>query len=362
MKHIISLFFILIYSINMTGQASALQNDRDYKNFLNYYQKAENYMENGDAANGKKFVKNAMYYVKKLVKKGFGDDIAKQLSQLEHWQSGFDAQKSEGRKMADYESEIGNWHSQFRLLKQSTPFSSSKAIWEAMQAFDRTKVLNMIEVFKSSPAFAQSNDFIQQRTNELHQDIQNFDQVLVTVKFKEKVDKKIAELTGTHVENFFDDDIRQLGQYIEAYLQAAPHNRSLQTYHKKYNELKSNKGQILSNAQSERAKAAVMTELPVADVQDATMEADFMRVAGAASAAYQPTSAIITSRYWSVNNDITGRPISRQRIAAITYKDAVGKCYLEHILFLQDHQAGGYGRTKIYSAYGKKPYDCALGK
>lgn len=32
-------------------------------------------MKIGDISNGKKFVKNVMYYMKKLVKKGFGDDI-----------------------------------------------------------------------------------------------------------------------------------------------------------------------------------------------------------------------------------------------------------------------------------------------
>ena len=104
----------------------------------------------------------------------------------------------------------------------------------------------------------------------------------------------------------------------------------------------------------------MVSELPVADVQDAALEADLMQVAGAASAGYKPTSAIITSRKWAVNNDIAGRPVSRQRIAAITYKNNSGQCFLEHILFLQNYSGGGYGRTKIYSAYGKKAYDCSL--
>lgn len=344
----------------MSGQDQALQQDNDYKNFIKYYQKAENYMNSGDVSNGKKFVKNAMLFVKRLVKKGFGPNIEAQVAQLEQWQSGFDAEKAAGRKMAEYESEIGNWHSRFVILKQATPFSSSQSIWEYMQSFDRTQVLAKIQALKTSTTFAEFNSFSQQRIQELEQDIQHVDQVLTKVKFKEKVDKKIAELEGTHVEDFFDDDLQQLGQYIEAYLQVAPHNRTLQAYHKRYHDLKANKGKVLNNARTQKEKAAVISELPVADVQDAAMEADFMRVAGAASPQYKPTGAIITSRYWAVNNDITGRPVSRQRIAAITYRDNTGQCFLEHILFLQDYSGGGYGRTKIYSAYGKKAYDCSI--
>lgn len=360
MKYLASLLILFIFSTTMNSQNQALQNDNDYKNFIKYYQKAENYMESGDISNGKKFVKNAMLFVKRLVKKGFSSHIEEQVSQLEQWQAGFDAQKASRLQMANLESEIGNWASRFITLKQANPFSSCQYLWDNMKSFDRAKVLEMIQQFKASESFASSNGFSQQRTLQLEEDIKDFDQVLAEVKFKEKVDKKIAELEGTHVENFFDGDMRELAFYVKAYRQIDPQNQMLQAYAKRVDDMQTNKGQILNQARSNQQKAAVVSELPVADVQDAALEADFMRVAGAASPSYKPTGAIITSRKWAVNNDITGRPVSRQRIAAITYRDNSGQCFLEHILFLQNYSGGGYGRTKIYSAYGKKAYDCSL--
>ncbi len=360
MKYLASLILLFILSSPIMSQDKPLQDDFDYKNFSKFYQKAENYMNTGDSSNGKKFVKNAMYYMKKLVKKGFSDEIADQVAKLEQWQSGFDAQKANRVQMADLESEIGNWASKFITLKQATPFSRCQYLWDNMKAFDRTKVLELIQQFKSSESFAKANDFTQQRTLQLEGDIQDFAKVLAEVKFVDKVDKKIAELEGTQHENFFDGDMRELVFYVKAYRQVAPQNQTLQAYTKRVDEMQANKSQILNQARTNQQKAAVVSELPVADVQDAALEADFMHVAGAASPGYKPTSAIITSRKWAVNNDITGRPVSRQRIAAITYRDNTGQCFLEHILFLQDYNGGGYGRTKIYSAYGKKGYDCSL--
>lgn len=360
MKYLTSLLLLFTLSSQVMSQDKPLQDDFDYKNFIKFYQKAENYMKTGDTSNGKKFVKNAMYYMKKLVKKGFGDDIADQVAKLEQWQSGFDAQKANRLQMHDVESEIGNWASKFITLKQANPFSRCQYLWDNMKSFDRQKVLAMIQQFKASESFAKANDFTQQRTLELEGEIKDFDKVLAEVKFKEKVDKKITELEGTPIENFFDGDMRELVFYVKAYRQVDPQNQTLRAYTKRVDDMQANKGQILNQARSNQQKAAVVSELPVADVQDAALEADFMRVAGAASPSYKPTSTIITSRKWAVNNDITGRPVSRQRIAAITYRDNTGQCFLEHILFLQNYSGGGYGRTKIYSAYGKKAYDCSL--
>ena len=360
MKTILSFFFLLSFTISLTSQNDNMKELLDYKNFITYYDKAANYMETGDLDNGRKFIRNAMNFGKRLIKKGFESGIQSELANLEKWQAGFDAKKQQGMQMRAYESEIGQWHGNLDLLKKATPFSECGYLWEKMKAFDRTKVLSMIKEFKASETFASANQYTQQRTQELEKDIEGIDQVLAEAKFTEKVDKKIAALQQTHVESFFDDDIDDLGYYINSFARVAPTNTTLKAYQKKYTELTSNKDKVLSNALAAKQKAPVVSELPEADVQDAAMERDFMRVAGAASSGYTPTSAIITSRYWSVNNDVAGRPISRQRIAAITYKDASGSCYVEHILFMQDYSGSAYRPTKIYSAYGKKEFDCSL--
>lgn len=360
MKTVLSFFILFSLTTSLISQNDNMKELLDYKNFITYYDKASNYMETGDLNNGRKFIRNAMNVARRLIKKGYESGIQSELANLEKWQAGFDAKKQKAVQMRSYESELGQWHGNFDLLKKATPFSECGYLWEKMKAFDRAKVLAMIKEFKASETFASTSQYTQQRTQELENDIEGIEQVLAAAKFTEKADKKIADLQRTHVESFFDDDVDDLGYYINSFARVAPTNTTLKAYQKKYTELTSNKDKVLSNALARKQKAAVVSELPEADVHDAGMERDFMQVAAASSPGYKPTSAIITSRYWSVNNDVAGRPISRQRIAAITYKDASGTCYVEHILFMQDYSGSAYRPTKIYSAYGKKAFDCKL--
>ncbi|MEM7368437.1 MAG: hypothetical protein AAF587_07515 [Bacteroidota bacterium] len=359
MKSIIFLILLSSFTTFTMGQNKPLQEDFDYKNFAKYYEKAQTYMQQGDVDNGRKYIKNAMMYVKKLTKKGLEGGIAQEVAQLEQWQAGIDQQKHQARTMAAVESELGNWYSALSLLKNASPRADCAYLWTSLKEFDHGKTSQQLTAFRSSDSYASASSFIRQRADEFHHILNEFDQFLEEVKFKEKADQKINSLQGEKAA-FYDDEIKDLGFYVQSFQKVSPQNATVQAYMETYTRMVNNKSQILANAKKAQQAASVISELPVADVQDAYMERDFMRVAGDASAGYVPVRAIITSRYWAVNNDITGKPVSRQRIAAITYKHQTGKCYLEHILFIQHHRQGTYGRTEIYSAYGKKQLACNL--
>lgn len=71
------------------------------------------------------------------------------------------------------------------------------------------------------------------------------------------------------------------------------------------------------------------------------------------------TSLLLTSRRWVVKNNRDGKPISRERIAAIT-AELDGSCYIQHYIFKQDADGSSFDDTYISESYGWKSFDCKL--
>lgn len=118
------------------------------------------------------------------------------------------------------------------------------------------------------------------------------------------------------------------------------------------------KGKIASKINIETLKK--IDRLPSTDSKaDLSQTDDFEEAFDNYQDQFKFTSLRITSRRWVVKNDKNGKPISRERIAAIT-AELDGKCYIQHFIFKQLVDGSSYHDTFINEAYGWKIFDCKL--
>lgn len=114
--------------------------------------------------------------------------------------------------------------------------------------------------------------------------------------------------------------------------------------------------QTLSNKLTSQGLASV--KIPPAGMNNAALEKEMLEICKKKFSNDTWYKAIITNKDWSVvNNKLTGAILSRELVAAVTYKNFEGKCGFEYVAFEQEYVGGGkYSNTLRYRSSGGGSY------
>ncbi|MEO0894833.1 MAG: hypothetical protein AAFY71_00335 [Bacteroidota bacterium] len=362
MKQLVLTSLILISQIFVMAQTDVKQSS-EYKNFLRYYEQAASYMQANDHSQAKKFIKNAEIFSKKLVKKGQESAIASELNQMNQWKQVVEGEKMAQQRFSSQVESLSEWASRINEVKRSSPSANYHNLVAHMSSFDREETLRELESLRQNPLSEGLSNFQKDQIEGLYRNIYKPDQFLKDASFSEQYQKALQDIQNYTSEAYkFDLETKTLEGYLSMFEKVCAGAPAVVQARKQQTQLVQEKEVILRGdyRKEARAKANGVSELPVADVIDAGMSASFMSLGQQKSPGYRATSAIITSRKWAVTYNVSGSPVSRQRIAALTYKNGEGQCFLEHTIFKQNYKGGGWGASFVEETYGKKPFDCGL--
>jgi hypothetical protein len=378
---------LLLIQCNMNGQNTALEKDNHYKNFKKYLGEAQSYALRGDNKSVLKFVKNAKIFAKKLIKKGYEQEITTDLQILDQLEEQFSKPSSKSKKSpssnsgelvkmkpSDFRraiSDLDNIRMQLEALFNINPTSTNLSTYSnpIIKDFNQQQTLADVQQLRNTDAAQQPMNKRHLKTlDKLENLIADLD---ATFKSKGVYDNINAAFNKVNVnDNQSEFYLKNTEKYINILQQVHPNDNQLKTMKLKIQPLLNAFKEQLAAAkkqeeQARKKSANTVTELPVAGMSDARLEGEFTKLAKPhLPSGLSISKVIITSSSWGVNKDAIGRPIDRMMIAAMIIKGN-GKCYVRHFVFKQLARGNTFSSTKVDNSWGSnqlKEIDCSLVK